>query len=469
MRGMGQIRELARIARPEVGVITNVGPVHLELVGTVERVAEAKAELIAELRAGRGLRGAGRRGGAASAPALGRARDHVRRRSRAQPVRRGGDRRGGRRRARAVGRAARATACGSRSRPAPSARRSSSTSPRPTTSRTRSPRSAPLHALGVAARGARGGRAAGALLEPAGRGAGSSPDGVLIINDCYNANPVSMRAAIDHLAAVADRARRAAHGRGARRHARAGPGGGRSSTARSARTPPTPGVDAAASRSASTPATTRAASAAPAREAAGRRARRPTLVAEPGRAGRRGAGEGARAASASSGSPRRSRRRRVRQRDGRDPDRGARLAADLDLPRARSTSSTCATREFGQHIREEGPAEHHVKAGTPTMGGLVIFTAIGVPVPDPVRPRRRQHGGVRHGARVRPAIGFADDWLKIVKARSLGLSARTKLALQLLIAIGLWCVAREVVGLSDTLAVPHLRRRASTSAASTWC
>ena len=50
MRGMGQIRALAQIAQPHVGVITNVGPVHLELVGTVERVAEAKAELIAELR-----------------------------------------------------------------------------------------------------------------------------------------------------------------------------------------------------------------------------------------------------------------------------------------------------------------------------------------------------------------------------------------------------------------------------------
>jgi UDP-N-acetylmuramoyl-tripeptide--D-alanyl-D-alanine ligase len=49
MRGMGQIRELAQIARPEVGAITNVAPVHLELVGTIERVAEAKAELIAEL------------------------------------------------------------------------------------------------------------------------------------------------------------------------------------------------------------------------------------------------------------------------------------------------------------------------------------------------------------------------------------------------------------------------------------
>ena len=36
-------------------------------------------------------------------------------------------------------------------------------------------------------------------------------------------------------------------------------------------------------------------------------------------------------------------------------------------------------REFGQQIREEGPQEHHAKAGTPTMGGIIIFTAIAVP------------------------------------------------------------------------------------------
>ncbi|MDP9400132.1 MAG: UDP-N-acetylmuramoyl-tripeptide--D-alanyl-D-alanine ligase [Actinomycetota bacterium] len=52
MRGAGQIAELARIAEPDVGVVTNVGPVHLELLGTVERVAAAKAELLAGLRAG---------------------------------------------------------------------------------------------------------------------------------------------------------------------------------------------------------------------------------------------------------------------------------------------------------------------------------------------------------------------------------------------------------------------------------
>jgi UDP-N-acetylmuramoyl-tripeptide--D-alanyl-D-alanine ligase len=52
MRGRGQIRELARVALPDVGVITTIAPVHLELVGTVEDVAAAKAELIEELEGG---------------------------------------------------------------------------------------------------------------------------------------------------------------------------------------------------------------------------------------------------------------------------------------------------------------------------------------------------------------------------------------------------------------------------------
>jgi UDP-N-acetylmuramoyl-tripeptide--D-alanyl-D-alanine ligase len=49
MRGAGQIRELARVTKPDVGVITNIAPVHLELVGDIEDVAAAKAELIEEL------------------------------------------------------------------------------------------------------------------------------------------------------------------------------------------------------------------------------------------------------------------------------------------------------------------------------------------------------------------------------------------------------------------------------------
>jgi UDP-N-acetylmuramoyl-tripeptide--D-alanyl-D-alanine ligase len=52
MRGVGQIAELCAVAKPDIGVITSVGPVHLELLGTVERVAQAKAELIEALPPG---------------------------------------------------------------------------------------------------------------------------------------------------------------------------------------------------------------------------------------------------------------------------------------------------------------------------------------------------------------------------------------------------------------------------------
>jgi UDP-N-acetylmuramoyl-tripeptide--D-alanyl-D-alanine ligase len=52
MRGFGQIAELAAIARPRIGAVTNVGPVHLELVDSLEGVARAKGELIAALRPG---------------------------------------------------------------------------------------------------------------------------------------------------------------------------------------------------------------------------------------------------------------------------------------------------------------------------------------------------------------------------------------------------------------------------------
>jgi len=52
MRGFGQITELCKIARPDIGVVTAIGPVHLELVGSVEGVARSKAELIAALPEG---------------------------------------------------------------------------------------------------------------------------------------------------------------------------------------------------------------------------------------------------------------------------------------------------------------------------------------------------------------------------------------------------------------------------------
>ena len=69
-------------------------------------------------------------------------------------------------------------------------------------------------------------------------------------------------------------------------------------------------------------------------------------------------------------------------------------------------------REFGQQIREEGPEEHHEKAGTPTMGGLIVFTAISIPYMV-LSDRETQSLAVFGVALGCAAIGFADDSLDI--------------------------------------------------------
>jgi len=107
-------------------------------------------------------------------------------------------------------------------------------------------------------------------------------------------------------------------------------------------------------------------------------------------------------------------------------------------------------REFGQHIREEGPQEHHAKAGTPTMGGIIIFTAIAVPFLL-LTDRDPRALGVLAVALACAALGFADDYTKLVKRRSLGLRARTKLLATIAIAIGLWLLATRAADLPDTL------------------
>jgi len=107
-------------------------------------------------------------------------------------------------------------------------------------------------------------------------------------------------------------------------------------------------------------------------------------------------------------------------------------------------------REFGQHIREDGPEGHHGKAGTPTMGGIVIFLAVAVPFL--ILSNYRAVSIAVFGTAVATAgLGLADDWAKIRKKRSLGISGRTKLAVQAVIAIILWLVATRYVGLGDTL------------------
>jgi phospho-N-acetylmuramoyl-pentapeptide-transferase len=94
-------------------------------------------------------------------------------------------------------------------------------------------------------------------------------------------------------------------------------------------------------------------------------------------------------------------------------------------------------REFqiGQYIREEGPKAHQKKAGTPTMGGLLIVISIVIPTllwADLTNPFvwLAVFGTLAYGA-----IGFADDYLKVVNKRNLGLTGRAKMGLQILTGI----------------------------------
>ena len=107
-------------------------------------------------------------------------------------------------------------------------------------------------------------------------------------------------------------------------------------------------------------------------------------------------------------------------------------------------------REFGQFIREEGPEGHHEKAGTPTMGGIIIFTAISVPFLL-LSDYDWRAVGVYGAAMACALLGFADDYVKIVRRRSLGLRARTKLGVTIAISLGLWWIATRQAGLTDTL------------------
>jgi len=97
--------------------------------------------------------------------------------------------------------------------------------------------------------------------------------------------------------------------------------------------------------------------------------------------------------------------------------------------------------KFGQSIRDEGPEHHKMKSGTPTMGGIVIVIALSLTTlkfavtsfPTVILLVATIGFGL---------IGFLDDFIKVVKKRNLGLRAKQKLALQVLLTLvlfaGLW-------------------------------
>jgi phospho-N-acetylmuramoyl-pentapeptide-transferase len=91
--------------------------------------------------------------------------------------------------------------------------------------------------------------------------------------------------------------------------------------------------------------------------------------------------------------------------------------------------------QIGQHIREDGPKSHQKKAGTPTMGGLLIGFAIVVPTLLWANLRTPAVWVALTGLISFGAIGFCDDYLKIKRKRNLGLTVRQKFTLQIMAAL----------------------------------
>ncbi len=94
-------------------------------------------------------------------------------------------------------------------------------------------------------------------------------------------------------------------------------------------------------------------------------------------------------------------------------------------------------REFqiGQYIREEGPQAHQKKAGTPTMGGVLIVISFIIPTLLWADLTNKYVWLVMLSTLSFASIGFADDYLKMKHRRNLGLTGRTKLMLQILTAV----------------------------------
>ena len=88
--------------------------------------------------------------------------------------------------------------------------------------------------------------------------------------------------------------------------------------------------------------------------------------------------------------------------------------------------------KFGQEIREEGPASHHEKRGTPTMGGVLIIASVFISTILWARLDSLYLWIALGATMLFGLVGFADDYIKIVKKRSLGLTGKQKLAGQLI-------------------------------------
>lgn len=111
------------------------------------------------------------------------------------------------------------------------------------------------------------------------------------------------------------------------------------------------------------------------------------------------------------------------------------------------------SKSIGEEIRIDGPEKHLAKQGTPTMGGvLILFAAL---IPFLLRARLTTASLVAVALTISCSfLGFVDDYLKVNRARSLGLKARYKLFVQLIIAIVVGWVVIQYADISTVIYIP---------------
>ncbi|MCF8001258.1 MAG: phospho-N-acetylmuramoyl-pentapeptide-transferase [Halanaerobiales bacterium] len=113
--------------------------------------------------------------------------------------------------------------------------------------------------------------------------------------------------------------------------------------------------------------------------------------------------------------------------------------------------------EFGQKVRKEGPTSHYKKEGIPTMGGLLII--IGIIIPVIITNSWSLDFTMYIIILISTAIiGFSDDYIKISKERSLGLTARQKILLQLIIGLVLGTYVYYYIPEGRYLLIPFIKQ-----------
>jgi phospho-N-acetylmuramoyl-pentapeptide-transferase len=113
--------------------------------------------------------------------------------------------------------------------------------------------------------------------------------------------------------------------------------------------------------------------------------------------------------------------------------------------------------EVGQHIRDDGPASHKAKEGTPTMGGMLILFAVAASTLLWANLTNLWIWTVLFITLAFGAIGFIDDYTKLMKKRSKGLSGKAKLALQTGISLSAMLFLYFEAGLDTRLTIPFLK------------